>query len=105
MPEVKKEKKEPDNKFSVGYVPELGLVLKYEDSQVKVEHLNDGSDASLKGLKPQDVIVKINDKKVSELNDVFAYVSYAKNNDERTIKREGLSDGLPQTLNVSIKND
>ena len=106
MPKIKKEVKKADNnKLPLGYVAELDIVLKDDDGKVKVGYVFDDSDAFLKGLRSQDIIIKINDKNVSSVKDVLAYVSYAKNDKAKTIKIESLSNGLPQILNVSVKHD
>lgn len=106
MPEVKtKTKEKVDNKFPKGYVPEFNLVLKSEDNKVIIEEILGDSDISVKGIKTDDVIVKINDRIVSSVDDVRAYISYAKKDDNAMIKVETLSDGLPKILNVSLKND
>ena len=109
MPDIKKETK-PENtnkpkKLEDGYVETLGIVIKNENNSVIIEDILSDSDIYSKGLKSGDVISKINDKEVTTIEDVFAYVDYAAKNNDNMIKVDVLSDKLPQTLKVSIKNN
>jgi S1-C subfamily serine protease len=73
MPEVKKQTRKMDIKFLKGYIPEFGLVVKNEGNKVIVEEILGYSDISAKGIKTDDVIVKINDSvddKITEIKTI-----------------------------------
>ena len=109
MPDVKNKAKPVDqtkvNAFPEGYIETLGIVVKNEKKSVIIDDILSDSDMYTKGLKSGDIIQKINDKEVTSLEDVKAYVDYAVKNNDDMIKIDILSDKLPQTIKVSIKSN
>ncbi len=109
MPDVKNEAKPVSStkttKLLKGYIETLGIVVKDEKNSVIIEDILSDSDMYTKGLKSGDIIQKINDKEVTSLEDVKAYVDYAVKNNDDMIKIDILSDKLPQTIKVSIKSN
>ena len=106
MPEIKKEAKklqgEKNNDIPQGYIAELGLIVKNENNSVIIEDLLSDSDMSLKGLKQGDIIVKINNKETTSVEDVKAYIDYAIKNNDNAVTIDVLVDKIPQTIKVSI---
>ena len=76
-----------------------------KNKSVIIDDILSDSDMYTKGLKSGDIIQKINDKEVTSLEDVKAYVDYAVKNNDDMIKIDILSDKLPQTIKVSIKSN
>lgn len=109
MPDVKNEAKPVSStkttKLLKGYIETLGIVVKDEKNSVIIEDILSDSDMYTKGLKSGDIIQKINDKEVTSPEDIKAYVDYAVKNNDDMIKIDILSDKLPQTIKVSIKNN
>ena len=109
MPDVKKVTKSVSSakakNFSKGYIEVLGIVIKSENNSILIHDILSDSDIYTKGLKSGDIISKINDKDVTSIEDVNAYVDYAVKNNDDMIKIDVLSDNFPQTIKVSIKNN
>ena len=109
MPEIKKAVFDNvSNNFKdipEGYISALGIILKSEKDNVVIEEILSDSDAKYKGIKSGDIIKKINDKDISSIKDVNAYVDYSLKNSDENIKLDILSNELPQTLNVRIVNN
>ncbi len=109
MPETKKVVEKSINtdvkNIPDGYIPNLGIIIKKENNLIVVEEVLNDSEALIKGLKSGDIIQKINDKEITSLEDVDAYIDFATKNNSNIIKLDILSEGLPGTLNVSINNN
>lgn len=103
MPEIKKENKSNLQNPPTGYISALGVILMNQNDDVAIDVVLNNSDAEYKGLSSGDIIKKINDKDVSSIKDVEAYVDYTLKNNDDSIKLEVLSNGLPKTIKVSIK--
>lgn len=103
MPEIKKENKINLQNRPTGYISALGVILMNQNDDVAIDVVLNNSDAEYKGLSSGDIIKKINDKDVSSIKDVEAYVDYTLKNNDDSIKLEVLSNGLPKTIKVSIK--
>lgn len=79
----------------------LGLVLETVKDKLKVKNISEGSGAALAGVKVDDFIVKLEEKKITELKDLAEILKDKKVGDEvkLTVKRAG------KDLDINIKLD
>ncbi len=69
-----------------------------------VEQLDVKSPAKLAGILPGDVIVKVNDKKITEFNDIESVLKFSKSGDilQITVNRSGKEINLPTKLRKGL---
>ncbi len=79
----------------------LGLVLDTVKDKLKVKNISEGSGAALAGVKVDDVIVKLEEKKITEFKDIAEVLKDKKVGDivKLTVKRAG------KDLDLTIKLD
>jgi S1-C subfamily serine protease len=87
----------------------LGVKLKpAEDGKgFAVDGVNEDSPANKAGIKPEDVILKLDGKEVGELDDFVQHVRKSKPGDKLTltIKRDGKEQEIKVTLGTPPKMD
>ncbi len=76
----------------------LGIELRPDEKGIVVQQVVPDSPAAKAGVAPNDVILKADDKKVSEMSDVIKAVEAAK---DKEMKLEVMRDGKPMTIAVT----
>lgn len=90
-----------------GYDVDKSIVKEFDlrvNSGFYVEQLDIKSPAKLAGILPGDVIVKVNDTKVAEFNDIESVLKYSKSGDvlQIVINRNGKEIQLPTKLRKGL---
>ena len=82
------------------YVPELGLALEKKDDTVVIAKL----DASDTGLEPGDVILSVNQKRITDPADIRALVDAAKARDRKKILLLVARDGARRFITLDLSS-
>ena len=101
--EVKKEETTLITQKPEGYIENLGIILGMKNEDVVITEVLADSDAYDKGVKAGDIIVKMDGKDVSSIEDVRSYAAYAKTAGGPPMEINIISDGMPQTLNLKVE--
>ena len=86
-----------------GYIENLGLVLEEKDEGVVISEVLADSDAFAQGLKAGDIILKMDGKDVSSLEDAKSYTAYARTVGGPPMEVNVMSGGLPRTLQLRVE--
>ncbi len=89
------EEKSPPNRFPEYW---LGVRLRVDDQGIIVQEVVPDSPAAKAGFAQNDVIVKVNDKKITDVSEVLQAVEAAK---DKEMKLEIIRDGQPKTIAVT----
>ncbi|MCQ2740825.1 MAG: trypsin-like peptidase domain-containing protein [Alphaproteobacteria bacterium] len=101
---VRKEEKDNSSiQKPEGYIENLGIVLEMRNEDVVVSDVLADSDAYDKGLKAGDIIVKIDGKDVSSIEDAKSYAAYAKTAGGPPMEMNVMSNGMLQTLLLKVE--
>ena len=101
--------KEPKNTVDItidekpkGYIEELGIVADEANGAVVITEVLADSDAYTKGLKSGNIIQRLDGKDVSSIDDLKAYVAYAKNAGGPPVEVKISDNGLLQTIHLKV---
>ncbi|MBE6454539.1 MAG: Do family serine endopeptidase [Alphaproteobacteria bacterium] len=104
--------KEPKNTVDItidekpkGYIEELGIVADEANGAVVITEVLADSDAYTKGLKSGNIIQRLDGKDVSSIDDLKAYVAYAKNAGGPPVEVKISDNGLLQTIHLKVSAD
>lgn len=104
--------KEPKNTVDItidekpkGYIEELGIVADEANGAVVITEVLADSDAYTKGLKSGNIIQRLDGKDVSSIDDLKAYVAYAKNAGGPPVEVKISDNGLLQTIHLKVGAD
>ena len=104
--------KEPKNTVDItidekpkGYIEELGIVADEANGAVVITEVLADSDAYSKGLKSGNIIQRLDGKDVSSIDDLKAYVAYAKNAGGPPVEVKISDNGLLQTIHLKVGAD
>ncbi len=93
------------NEKPKGYIEELGIVADEANGVVVITEVLADSDAYVKGLKSGNIIQRLDGKDVSSIDDLKAYVAYAKNAGGPPVEVKISDNGLLQTIHLKVGAD